>query len=164
MQTVCRACHTSSVVMGHYKQLDDLVDLYNDKFAKPIAAMMTELKDAGYITKSPLNEKIEWVWWEIWHHEGRRARHGASMSGPDYAWWHGIYDVAKNTYFEWIPELKEVVHKKDGNEKFADQLLEKYFKPIEGHDWYFNGMSKDQLDVVRKGYEARYGKGAAKGM
>lgn len=162
MKTVCRACHTSSVVEGHYIQFDDLVDLYNEKFAQPIAAIMVELKKEGYITKSPFDEKIEWTWWEIWHHEGRRARHGASMSGPDYAWWHGIYDVAKHTYFKFIPELKEVVHKKDGNEKRADELLVEYFKPIPGHAWYFEGMTKEQLDKVRKGFEERYGKGALK--
>ena len=162
MKDVCTACHVESVVSGHYKQFDDLVDLYNEKFAKPIAASMKELQDKGYITQAPFDEKIDWTWYEIWHHEGRRARHGASMSGPDYAWWHGIYEVAKHTYFEWIPEMREVVRKKDGNEKFADELLDKYFKPIQGHDWYFNGMNKDTIDKVRQGYEERYGKGALK--
>ncbi len=162
MAEVCAACHSEGVIEGHYKQFDDVVDLYNDKFAKPIAAVMTELKENGYISKSPFDEQIEWTWWEIWHHEGRRARHGASMNGPDYTWWHGLYEVAKHTYFKWIPELKEVVHKKDGNEKFADEMLAKYFKPIDGHSWYFDGMSKDQIDKVRKGFEERYGKGSLK--
>ncbi|MBK1724078.1 multiheme c-type cytochrome [Thiocystis violacea] len=162
MEAVCFGCHSTSVIEGHYKQFDDVVDLYNEKFAKPIAAVMDELKTAGYITPAPFDEKIEWVWWEIWHHEGRRARHGASMNGPDYTWWHGIYDVSKNTYFEWIPELKEVVHKKDGNEDFAEAMLKKHFASNEGHDWYFNGMSAEQLDNVRKGFEARYGKGSMK--
>lgn len=162
MQDVCAACHSDSVIKGHYNQFDNLVELYNEKFAKPIAAIMGELKKEGYITKSPFDDQIEWTWWEIWHHEGRRARHGASMMGPDYAWWHGIYDVAKHTYFKFIPELKEVAMKKDGNEKFADAMLEKYFRPIDGHTWYFEGMSKDMLDKVRKGFEDRYGKGALK--
>jgi len=26
----------------------------------------------------------------MWHHEGRRARMGTAMMGPDYAWWHGF--------------------------------------------------------------------------
>jgi hypothetical protein len=162
MEDVCYACHTENYVNGHYKQFDDLVDLYNEKFAKPIAAIMEELKKAGYTTPAPFDEQIEWTWWEIWHHEGRVARHGASMNGPDYTWWHGIYEVAKHTYFKFIPELKEVVHKKDGNEKFATAMLEKYFKPIEGHDWYFNGLNKEALEKVRKGYEERYGKDALK--
>jgi hydroxylamine dehydrogenase len=162
METVCYACHEQSVIDGHYEQFDNVVDLYNEKFAKPIAAVMGKLKDGGYITPAPFDDKIEWTWWEIWHHEGRRARHGASMSGPDYTWWHGMYEVAQHTYFKWIPELNDVVRKKDGNEEFAVALLEEHFKPIEGHDWYFNGMSKDQLETVRKGFEARYGKGALK--
>lgn len=162
MKNVCFACHSSNVINGHYKQFDDVVDLYNDKFAKPIAAIMKELQEKGYITSAPFDEKIEWTWWEIWHHEGRRARHGASMNGPDYTWWHGIYEVAQHTYFKWIPELKEVVRKKDGNEKFAEELLVKHFKPIAGHDWYFNGINKDAVEKVRKGIEERYGKGAMK--
>ena len=162
MESVCFGCHSTSVIEGHYKQFDDVVDLYNDKFAKPIAAVMAELKEKGYITPAPFDENIEWTWWEIWHHEGRRARHGAAMMGPDYTWWHGIYEVAKHTYFEWIPELKEVVKHKDKNDKFAVALLEKHFKPIEGHDWYFNGMSKESLEKVRAGFEARYGKGSLK--
>jgi hydroxylamine dehydrogenase len=157
MEMVCNACHTSGVIKGHYKQFDDLVNLYNNKFAKPIAAIMAELKKTGKITPSPFDETIEWVWWEIWHHEGRRARHGAAMMGPDYAWWHGIYEVAKHTYFEFIPELKELV-----GDKEAEHLLEKHFKPIKGHAWFFEGLSKDALDQVRKGYEARYGKGSMK--
>jgi hypothetical protein len=54
------------------------------------------------------------------------------------------------------------VLKKDGNEKAAEEILVKYFKPIDGHDWYFNGISKDAVDKVRKGFEERYGKGALK--
>lgn len=162
MKDVCAACHTSTTVDGHYKQFDDLVDLYNDKYAKPIAAVMKELEDKGYLTREPMDAKIKWTWFEIWHHEGRRARHGASMNGPDYTWWHGIYEVSQHTYFQWIPELKEVVRKKDGNEDFANALLEKYFKPIAGHDWFFNGMGKDAIEKVRKGYEERYGTGSFK--
>ncbi len=162
MKDVCRACHAPRTIDGHYKQFDDVVGLYNEKFAQPIGAIMNELQEKGYLTAAPFDAKIKWTWYEIWHHEGRRARHGASMSGPDYTWWHGIYEVAQHTYFEWIPELKEVVRKKDGNEDFADAMLEKYFKPIDGHAWYFTGISKDTLDKVRKGYEERYGKGTLK--
>ena len=162
MQEVCSACHSDSVILGHYNQFDNVVDLYNDKFAKPIAAAMGELKKDGYLTKSPFDDKLEWIWWEIWHHEGRRARHGASMMGPDYTWWHGIYDVAKHFYFGWIPELKSAVMKKDGNDKYAKAILDKHFRPIEGHRWYFEGMSKEAIDQVRKGFEERYGKGALK--
>ncbi len=135
MLNVCKACHSPSYAVGHYKNLDEFVALYNNKFAKPISAIMGELATNGQTTKTAFDDKIEWIWWEIWHHEGRRARTGAAMGGPDYAWWHGIYDVAKHTYMEFIPELEKVA-----GEDEAKRLLDKYFKPIEGHDWYFEAI------------------------
>ena len=42
-----------------------------------------------------LDEKLEVDMYELWHHEGRRARFGAAMMAPDYAWWHGFYELKK---------------------------------------------------------------------
>ena len=39
------------------------------------------------------DEDLEWEFYELWHHEGRRARMGAAMMAPDYAWWHGFYEL-----------------------------------------------------------------------
>ena len=54
------------------------------------------------------DEEIEWTWFYLWHHEGRRARHGASMMAPDYAHWHGMYEVAERFYMELIPQAREI--------------------------------------------------------
>ena len=27
---------------------------------------------------APFEHQVQWVFWELWHHEGRRARHGAT--------------------------------------------------------------------------------------
>ncbi len=96
MQEICAQCHEKSLVQGAYAQFDAFVNLYNDKFAKPAKAIIDELKAAGKITKPDFDDRIEWTWYEIWHHEGRRGRHGAAMQGPDYAWWHGMYEVSKH--------------------------------------------------------------------
>ena len=127
------ACHSAPFVDGFYKQFDDLVNMYNDKFAKPATAIRNELMEKGKITKADFDDKVDWIYWELWHHEGRRARRGASMSGPDYAWWHGIYDVAKNFYNKFLPEVKNVA----GPELYAD-LTKKYLEP----DVRTNGISK----------------------
>lgn len=108
MKKVCGNCHTSSYVDSFYKQYDDLVVLYNEKFARPGSAIMTELAKQGLVTKKQFDEKIEWEWYYLWHHEGRRARHGASMMAPDYAHWHGMYEVAERFYQELIPEAREI--------------------------------------------------------
>ena len=152
MQDVCSSCHSSPFVVGFYKQFDNLVDLYDTKFAKPAMAIRKELMEKGKISKADFDDKIDWIYWELWHHEGRRARHGAAMSGPDYAWWHGIYDVAKNFYTEFLPEVKSVA----GPEMY-NELVKTYLDPDVRHEWYTKGMSKEQLDKIKKYYDERYG-------
>jgi hypothetical protein len=151
MQNVCDQCHAHSFVEGAYAQFDDVVYLYNEKFAQPAKAIMDELKKAGKITPADFDDPIEWTWWEIWHHEGRRARHGASMFGPDYTWWHGIYEVAKHFYIKFIPELKEVA-----GEKMAKELLDKYVYSQPGHVWHRDGLNKEQLKKIQDFYQKRY--------
>jgi hypothetical protein len=154
MKDVCYSCHASPFVEGFYQQFDNLVNLYNDKFAKPATAIRNELMERGKLTRADFDEKLDWTYYELWHHEGRRARHGAAMSGPDYAWWHGMYDVSKNFYTEFLPEVKRVA----GPELY-DELMKKYLEPDVRHEWYLKGMSKEQLDKIKKFYEERYGKG-----
>jgi len=108
MKQVCQACHGATFVDGHYYQFDGVVQLYNQKFAVPAGKIMAMLDKKGLLeNKASFGNAIEWVYWEIWHHEGRRARHGAAMMGPDYTWWHGIYDVAQHFYFKFLPKAKE---------------------------------------------------------
>ncbi len=111
MQQACNVCHTQAYVEAFYKQYDDFIRLYNEKFARPGKAIMDELKKQGLITKAEFDERIEWDWFYLWHHEGRRARHGASMMAPDYAHWHGMYEVAERFYHAVIPEAREAVER-----------------------------------------------------
>ncbi|MFH1755875.1 MAG: multiheme c-type cytochrome, partial [Candidatus Latescibacterota bacterium] len=77
MKTVCVSCHSGSFIDGHYAQFDGVVNLYNDKFAKPAGALHKIAKDKKLGEGSAnFSNKSEWIYWEIWHHEGRRARHG----------------------------------------------------------------------------------------
>ncbi len=153
MKDVCSSCHSAPFVDGFYKQFDNLVELYNDKFAKPATAIRQELMDSSKLTKADFDDKLDWIYYELWHHEGRRARHGAAMSGPDYAWWHGMYEVSKKFYSEFLPEVKNVA----GPELY-DELMKKYLEPDVRHEWYLKGMSKEQLEKIKKFYEDRYGK------
>ena len=105
MQAVCSSCHENQFIEGHYYQYDALVNLYNEKFAKPATDIINMIKKNKVMaTPAAFSNNIEWTYWEIWHHEGRRARHGAAMMGPDYTWWHGMYEVGKHFYFKFIPE------------------------------------------------------------
>lgn len=107
MKDVCRTCHGSQFVDGHYHQYDATVRLYNEKFAQPATEIMTMIQKKKLLENpASFSNKIEWTYWELWHHEGRRARHGASMMGPDYTWWHGIYELAQHFYFKFLPEAR----------------------------------------------------------
>ena len=108
MKDVCLNCHTSNYVNAFYKQYDDFVINYNEKFGKPGQKIMKALETTGLITKTQFDEEIEWTWFYLWHHEGRRARHGASMMAPDYAHWHGMYEVAERFYQQLIPQAREI--------------------------------------------------------
>lgn len=108
MKQVCLHCHTPDYVNAFYRQYDDFVVLYNEKFAKPGQTIMAALREQELITEPQFDEEIEWTWFYLWHHEGRRARHGASMMAPDYAHWHGMYEVAERFYMELIPQAREL--------------------------------------------------------
>ncbi len=124
MQEVCSHCHTPDYVNGFYKQYDDLVILYNEKYAKPGAAIIAALRKENLLTAPEFDEKVEWTWYLLWHHEGRRARHGASMMGPDYTHWHGMFEVAERWYTEMIPEVRELLEKArhSGKTEAADRV------------------------------------------
>lgn len=110
MQDVCSHCHTQPYIRGFYEQYDDFVVLYNEKFAKPGLKIMTALKEQDLVSAKPFDDEIEWTWFYLWHHEGRRARHGASMMAPDYTHWHGMYEVAERFYQELVPQARELAH------------------------------------------------------
>ena len=97
---------------------------YNEKFGKPGQAIMQALTDQQLISELQFDEEIEWTWFYLWHHEGRRARHGASMMAPDYAHWHGMYEVAERFYQELIPQARELTHhaSENGNGDAAEAV------------------------------------------
>ena len=112
MQRVCGSCHAAGWVTNWYQQFDNSVGLYNDKFGKPATKLYQMTRAAGLITPDvDFDEELEFTYYFLWHHEGRRARHGAAMMGPDYTQWHGNFEVAHRFYMEFVPQLREVLHK-----------------------------------------------------
>jgi hypothetical protein len=145
MKEVCLNCHQGRFVDGHYYQYDALVELYNEKFAKPAGKIIGMLKKKGLMeNKAAFGNEAEWQYWELWHHEGRRARMGAAMMGPDYAWWHGIYDVAHNFYFKFIPEVKHY------NDPEINAVIDDLLTKDDMHKW-INTPAAELKESIRKG-------------
>ncbi|RJQ56414.1 MAG: hydroxylamine oxidoreductase [Desulfobacteraceae bacterium] len=96
MEGVCLQCHSSTWTQDHFRNLDAVIENYNERYYDPVKSMMDRLEEEGLVSAKPyFDEEIEWEFYEFWHHEGRRARMGAAMMAPDYAWWHGFYELKR---------------------------------------------------------------------
>ncbi len=144
MQDVCFNCHATGWVENFYKQYEGTVELYNEKFAKPAKSIMEKLYAAGKLTKTPFDEKIEWIYYELWHHEGRRARMGTAMMGPDFTQWHGFYEVAKHFYTEFVPEAEHLLP------GVTAEVMKSDF-----HKW-MSGLTPEQIQQQIEFYKKRY--------
>jgi hypothetical protein len=113
MITVCRQCHSPRWAGNYLARYDMAVQHYNQYYFKPVKAVMDDLYSKKILTKWPVfDEELEWVYYELWHHEGRRARMGSAMMGPDYAWWHGFYELKRHTqhFMKLAEEAKKAGH------------------------------------------------------
>jgi hydroxylamine dehydrogenase len=144
MKSVCLNCHASDWVDNFYTQFDGVVDMGNDKFFAPSKDIMAKLQKAGKLTSTPFDTKIKWTYFELWHHQGRRARMGASMNGPDYVQWHGYYEVAKIFYTEFIPEAEALMPGVTTETMNSD-----------AHKW-IKGLPPEERKRIREFYQKRY--------
>ena len=114
------------------------------------------------LSPNPFDDEVEWTWYLLWHHEGRRARHGASMMAPDYTQWHGFFEVAHRFYFELVPQARETLEKAVKAGRITEAQREEVTKVIDGvlsrtdHTW-LKGLTPEQRREQMKFYKERYG-------
>jgi hypothetical protein len=120
MQQVCKQCHGKLWVDNHYVKLDQTIKEYNEVYFKPAKRMLNDLYAKGLLDRSKMfDEQIEVEYYELWHHEGRRARFGAAMMAPDYAWWHGFYELKKR-YNTLMQEAREMISRNMKAHRYLD--------------------------------------------
>jgi hydroxylamine dehydrogenase len=144
MKAVCANCHASDWVNNFYLQFDNVVDLGNNKFFGPAKEIMKKLQEGGQLSTTPFDAPIKWTYFELWHHQGRRARMGASMNGPDYVQWHGFYEIAKIFYSDFLPEAARLMPGVTASVKQSDY-----------HKW-MQGLSPQERQKIREFYQKRY--------
>ncbi|MCU7810927.1 MAG: hypothetical protein KZQ77_06785, partial [Candidatus Thiodiazotropha sp. (ex Notomyrtea botanica)] len=88
------------------------------------------LYSEGLLTPTPFDEAIEYTYWELWHDEGARARHGASMGSPNHTWWDGMYLVGRNFYAHFLPQVLAVAGKERG-----EAIIQSHVRSLDQHDW-----------------------------
>jgi len=132
MGLVCLECHSKGFTQGFMTQFDNVVELYNAKFGVPAEAIMAGLYEQGLLTPLPFDEPLEFTYWELWHDEGARARHGASMASPNHAWWEGMYLVGRNFYSRFLPEARALAGSRAG------ELVDSRLADGKHHAWLRN--------------------------
>jgi len=110
MKKICLQCHSQAWTDDHFSNLDRVVFNYNEIYFKPVKTLIDSLYEEGLLSRQHyFDEDLEWEFYELWHHEGRRARMGAAMMAPDYAWWHGFYELKHrfNHIFKAATDLRD---------------------------------------------------------
>ncbi|WP_406661380.1 multiheme c-type cytochrome [Methanolobus sp. ZRKC3] len=116
MYSVCAQCHSDDWITNYYENADNTVELYNRKYTDS-KLIVDELREDGLLTEQNFDEPIEFKIYEVWHHEGRRARMGAFMLGPDFVQWHGFYEILRDE-----AELEEMAEQIRINAEIQSQL------------------------------------------
>ncbi len=103
MKQVCANCHSSTHADNFFEQADNHIELYNEGYYDVAEKMRKELAEKGLLKKNPWDDAFQKIYYHLWHHQGRRMRQGAAMGAPDYAHWHGVFEVQQDLY-----ELKHI--------------------------------------------------------
>jgi hydroxylamine dehydrogenase len=109
------------------------------------------------LTEIEFDEEIEFTYFLLWHHEGRRVRHGVAMMGPDYTQWHGFFEIAERFYTEFVPQLKDVIRqgRSSGNAAEAAHLEYRLNEILTSdmHKWSLGKLSAEEQAARKQAAE-----------
>jgi hydroxylamine dehydrogenase len=96
MQQVCNQCHTKSIIERVYAEAEKVVANTNQQ-VQVASDLMASLKKEGALSTPPFSQPIDFVYFDLWHYDGRTSKHGAFMGGADFVQWHGNYPMLART-------------------------------------------------------------------
>ena len=96
MKLVCSQCHTSTTIDRVYGQAEKVVESTNLR-VRNAQDIVNGLRKDGVITGAPFSQPIDFVYFDLWHYDGRTSKHGAFMGGADFVQWHGNYPMLQKT-------------------------------------------------------------------
>lgn len=96
MKQVCSQCHAPTLIERVYTQAEAAVQGTNDK-VRVAQEIVTGLRKDGIVTGPPFSQPIDFIYFDLWHYDGRTSKHGAFMGGADFVQWHGNYPMLQKT-------------------------------------------------------------------
>src|SRR5581483_1739006 len=94
MQQVCSQCHTPEVIKRVYTQAEQVVMTTNQRVSEA-KSLVEGLRSQGLLSGPPFSNTIDFTYFDLWHYDGRTAKHGAFMGGADFVQWHGNYPMLR---------------------------------------------------------------------
>jgi hydroxylamine dehydrogenase len=92
MKQMCNQCHTAPLIDRIYADAEKVVASTNEK-VQAAADLMAALRQEGALAGRPFTQPIDFVYFDLWHYDGRTSKHGAFMGGADFVQWHGNYPM-----------------------------------------------------------------------
>jgi len=92
MKQICTQCHTKPLIDRVYAQAEQVVNVTNQRVGEA-KSLMDALRSEGALTGKPFTNRIDFVYFDFWHYDGRTSKHGAFMGGADFVQWHGNYPM-----------------------------------------------------------------------
>jgi hypothetical protein len=77
--------------------------------------MLADLKAKNLLKQDKWKDPIQELYYYLWHHVGRRARQGSAMDGPDYAHWHGFFQL-----FQVYKDMEDIYNYRIKNNKIEE--------------------------------------------
>lgn len=96
MKAICTQCHTRPLIDRVYTDAENVVASTNAK-VQQATDLMAALRKDGVLTTPPFSQPIDFLYFDLWHYDGRTSKHGAFMGGADFVQWHGNYPMLAKT-------------------------------------------------------------------
>jgi hydroxylamine dehydrogenase len=96
MKQVCSQCHATPLVARVYEQAEKVLQDTNTK-VQAAKEIVDGLKSDNLLTGEPFSHPIDFIYFDLWHYDGRTSKHGAFMGGADFIQWHGNYPMLSKT-------------------------------------------------------------------
>ena len=96
MKQICSQCHTAGVIDGVYSRAEAVVTSTNQRVTDA-KTLVDGLRSEGLLSGPPFSQPIDFIYFDLWHYDGRTSKHGAFMGGADFVQWHGNYPMLQKT-------------------------------------------------------------------
>jgi hypothetical protein len=96
MKQLCLQCHTAAPIDRVYSQAEQVVQNTNQR-VQAAQDVVNKLRAEGLLSGPPFSQPIDFVYFDLWHYDGRTSKHGAFMGGADFVQWHGNYPILQKT-------------------------------------------------------------------